>query len=281
MGSTGSGRRGYLRRPRVAVGVRSLTAPDAEAALAFLRSELHRAVVQVVALCEITYQGRAQSSLSLGERLILLKPDGTLLVHTASKIKPVNWQPPGARFHAGAEDGRVVITSRRGQPEEVVRIALHEVEAVQSFALRDDTDLALLGTELDLAKVLEKHPHLVEPGFQLVQRERGNGRGPMDLYGLDAKGTRVVVELKRKAAGLKEAEQLRRYVERERAAKGKVRGILLAPAISPQARRYLLELDMECKEVDWEKLLPLLARVLPAGQRTLGAWDGRGATGKP
>jgi hypothetical protein len=254
--------------------VRSLAAPSPDAALSFLRSELHQSLVQVVGLCEIRYQGRAQSALSLGERLILLKPDGTLLVHTATKIKPVNWQPPGARFSAALEEGHVVVTSKRGSPEEVVRIALRSIDALQSFGLKDDESLALLGTELDLAKLLAKHPDLVEEGFQVTARERGNGRGPMDLVGIDAKGARVVVELKRKAAGLKEAEQLRRYVERERAAKGKVRGILMAPAISDQARKYLAELGMETKDVEWEKLLPLLQRVLPAGQRRLTGWNG-------
>lgn len=260
-------------RPRARV--RSLTSPAPEAALEFLRAELHRSLVQVVGLCEVSYQGRAQSALSLGERLILLKPDGTLLVHTANRIKPVNWQPPGASFSAALRDGHVVLTSKRGAPEEVVAIALHDITALQAFQLKDDESLALLGTELDLAKLVHKMPHLVEEGFQVTARERENGRGPMDVVGVDAQGMRVVVELKRKAAGLKEAEQLRRYVERERA-KGKVRGILLAPAISDAARKYLRELDMECKVVDWEKVLPLMQRVLPAGQRTLGTWGPAG-----
>lgn len=254
--------------------MRSLTSPDEDAALAFLRAELHQALVQVVGLCEVHYQGRAQSTLSSGERVLLLKPDGSLLVHTASKVKPVNWQPPGARFAASLEDGRVVVTSVRGEPPETVRVVLRDITALLAFRLRDDESLHLLGSELDLARLLHAHPDLVEAGFRIQARERGNGRGPMDLYGVDAKGTRVVVELKRKAAGLKEAEQLRRYVERERAAKGQVRGILMAPAVSDQARKYLREQAMEVKEVDWEKLLPLLQRVLQAGQRTLGAWDG-------
>jgi hypothetical protein len=253
--------------------VRALASPEPDAAAAFLAAELHRSLVVIVGLCEVRYQGRAQSSLKVGERLVLLKPDGTLLVHTASKIKPVNWQPPGARFGAAVEDGQLTLTSRRGSPEEVVGLLFREVHSVQAWRLRDDESLALVGSELDLAKLLAVHPDLVEPGFRVLARERGHGRGPMDLYGVDARGTRVVVELKRKAAGLKEAEQLRRYVERERAAKGHVRGILMAPAISDQARRYLREQGMEHRDVDWDKLLPLLQRVLPAGQRTLGGWQ--------
>jgi endonuclease len=265
--------------------MRTLASPDPEAAVAFLRGSLHRDLVQVVGLCEVRYQGRAQSSLSLGERLILLKPDGTLLVHTATRIKPVNWQPPGAAFAASLEEGVVVLTSKRdgkgGEPEEVVRIALHDVQALLAVRLKDDESLALLGSELDLARLVHKRPDLVEAGFRVSAGERDNGRGPMDVVGLDAQGRRVVVELKRKAAGLKEAEQLRRYVERERAAKGQVRGILMAPAVSDQARRYLAELGCEVRLVDWEKVLPLLQRVLPAGQRSLASWDGDGSNGAP
>jgi hypothetical protein len=249
--------------------MRSLRAPEPEAARAFLAAEMHRSVVQAVGLCEIHYRGRAQSTLSLGERLILLKPDGTLLVHTSAKLKPVNWQPPGARFQAAVEDGCVVLTSTRVKPDETVRIVLREVQALIAFGLRDDEALDLLGSEADLAALLAKRPELVEPGLRVVQRERENGRGPIDLYCVDAQGRRVVVELKRKAAGLKEAEQLRRYVERERAAKGHVRGVLMAPAVSDAARRYLQEHGMETKAVDWDKLLPLLRSVLPAGQQTL------------
>jgi RecB family endonuclease NucS len=261
----------------VGAAVHVLRSPGPDAALHFLRAELHRGLVQVVGLCEVRYQGRAQSTLSLGERLLLLKPDGALLVHTATRVKPVNWQPPGARFAADVEEGTVVVTSTRGgkgEPDEVVRIALRDVQLLASFALRDDESLALLGSEADLAELLAQRPELLEPGLQVAQRERDNGRGPMDLACVDARGQRVVVELKRKAAGLKEAEQLRRYVERERAAKGSVRGMLVATAVSEPARRYLRDQGLEWKEVDWAELLPLLGQVLPAGQRTLQGWQG-------
>jgi len=81
--------------------------PDPEAALAFLLEgirglrERRGHLLEILGECQVEYKGRARSQLSRGERLILLKPDGTLLVHTAQKAKPVNWMPPGDTEFAG------------------------------------------------------------------------------------------------------------------------------------------------------------------------------------
>ena len=245
-----------------------------DAVVEFLRGELGKRLVQVAARCSIDYQGRAESRLESGQRLMLFKPDGTLLVHTATKLKPVNWQPPGCTFSADREDGAVVLTACREKPKETVRIALEEVLAVLSLDLDDGEALDLVGSEDDLQAFLAKRPDLVEPGFKFRERERASGRGPMDLYGEDALGRRVVVECKRRAAGVAEADQLRRYVERERRARQgvQVRGILLAPTVSETARRYLADLDLEYRELDWDRLRRPAAELLKPGQRTLGSF---------
>lgn len=254
--------------------VRVLRDLQPEAAVEFLKSELGTKLVQVAARCVIDYSGRAESRLPSGERLIMFKPDGTLLVHTSTKLKPVNWQPPGCTFSAGREDGKVVLTAVRLKPKETVRIVLENVQMVVSMSLDDGQGLDLAGTEDDLQAFLAQRPHLVEAGFKFWRRERASGRGPMDLYGEDADGARVVVEVKRKAAGVKEADQLRRYVERERDAREgtKVRGILVAPAISDKARKYLGDLGLEFREIDWEKQRRNAADLLSASQRSLAEW---------
>lgn len=241
----------------------------------FCRAELGQRLVQVAARCVIDYQGRAESRLPIGSRLIMFKPDGTLIVHTNAKLKPVNWQPPGCVFVAGMAGARVVLTATRDKPKETVRIELHDILSIVSLDLDDHQGFELDGTEDDLQAFLATQPHLVEQGFKFWSRERASGRGPMDLYGQDAAGRRVVVEVKRRAAGVKEADQLRRYVERERSARGgedTVRGILIAPAVSEKARKYLDELHLEYREIDWEKMRKPAAEMLRAGQKTLGEW---------
>lgn len=256
------------------MSVRVLKDLQPEAAVEFLKSELGHRFVQVAARCSIDYQGRAESRLPAGERLMMFKPDGTLLVHTSTKLKPVNWQPPGCAFSAGREDGKIVLTATREKPKETVRITLEDVQLVVSMSLNDGEQLDLVGTEDDLQAFLAQRPHLIEPGFKFWRRERASGRGPMDLYGEDANGARVVVEVKRRAAGVKEADQLRRYVERERAARQEtpVRGILVATEVSEKARKYLGDMGLEYRELDWEKLRRSAADLLAASQRTLAEW---------
>lgn len=257
------------------MGVRILRELHPEAAVEFLRAGLGTDLVQVIARCTIDYHGRAESKLPSGERLVMFKPDGTLLVHTSAKLKPVNWQPPGCEFSAANENGKVILVASRAKPKETVRIELEEILAVMSAELEDGEELDLAGSEDDLQMFLAQMPHLVEEGFQFWGRERASGRGPMDLYGEDKHGRRVVIECKRRAAGVKEADQLRRYVERERAARdGKVvRGILMAPKVSDKARKYLGDLDLEYREIEWDKLRRHASQLRKAGQATLASFE--------
>ena len=249
--------------------------PDAQAALAFFQSEIaglanHAGrLVQAVGDCEIHYQGRARSLLNRGERLLLLKPDGTFLVHTAEKAKPVNWQPPGASFSVALADGRVVLTSYRPKPEEIVKVTFHAIRILLAVPLRDAAELALVGTEDDLQKLLFEHPELVEPGFVPGRRERDSSRGFYDLDGRDSKGRRLIVEVKRTTAGVSEAQQLWRYVEELRGNDPGIRGMLIAPSVAPKARNLLRDHDLDWRELDWDEVLPKVEAMRRGGQASL------------
>jgi RecB family endonuclease NucS len=258
--------------------VQVLRDPTPEAALEFLRTELaglasrRGHLVQAVADCQVHYQGRARSLLNRGERLLLLKPDGTFLVHTAERAKPVNWQPPGATFSAALEDGHVVLTSYRVKPEEIVKVTFHTITLLCSVPLRDGAELALVGTEDDLQKLLFEHPHLVEAGFVPRRRERDSDRGFYDIDGDDAAGRRLIVEVKRTTAGVSEAQQLWRYVEDLRRTNPTIRGMLVAPSIAPKARNVLRDHGLDWKELDWDEVLPQVEAMRRGGQKSLGSF---------
>ena len=249
--------------------------PDPQAALAFLQNELQGLanregrMLQAVGDCQIHYQGRARSLLNRGERLLLLKPDGTFLVHTAEKAKPVNWQPPGATFSVSLFDGNVVLTSYRARPEEIVRVTFHAIRLLLAVPLQDRAELALLGSEDDLQKLLFEAPELVEPGFRPMRRERDSARGFYDLDGHDGNGKRLIVEVKRTTAGVKEAQQLWRYVERLRRNDPGVRGLLIAPNVAEKARSLLREQQLDWKELDWDEVLPKVEAMRRGGQASL------------
>ena len=212
-------------------------------------------LVTVFGRCTVEYEGRAESSLGPGDRLLILKPDGSALVHTDEKRTPVNWQPPGCDHDASVRDGRLRVRSRRTTPDERLTVSFERVEQFAAYAVTDPSDIQLHGTEEDLRRRILDDPSLVEPGFDPLATERQSDAGPMDIYGEDADGRPVVVELKRRRVGPSAVSQLRRYVdalEREfggddgggdaagrDAAPDGVRGILVAPSVTDRAAELL------------------------------------------
>lgn len=247
-----------------------LLEPSLADAAAYLRAQLpdlpnQRRSLVAVGRCGVDYEGRAQSKLAPGDRVVLIKADGTLLIHNPSGLKPVNWQPPGCTFTARMDGSILFLEARRAKPAETVQIRFEALEILGVAELMEGAPLELVGTEFDIRDTLMAKPELVEAGFVPWAKERITERGPMDLYGEDAKGRRVIVEVKRVAAGLAEATQLWRYVEKERTKRGvEVRGILVAPAISPRAQGLLREHGLEWRVLGVESLkarsVPLRAR---------------------
>lgn len=204
-------------------------------------------VISIIGHCTVEYNGRTQSTLGPGERIVLCKPDGTLLVHQPTGRKPVNWQPPGGTHEATLVDNDLLVRSQRESPAEVVEVRFTNIIHVSAYSLTDEQELELDGSEDDLRQRILAEPSLLEPGFQPRATERETSAGPVDIYGLDAEQTPVIVELKRRRVGPDAVGQLARYVtaaERERADKT-VRGILVAPSVTDRAQRELTKQNLE------------------------------------
>ncbi len=263
-----------------------LVEPDLIRAAEFLRAELpelglNRRCLLAVGRCQVAYQGRASSTLADGDRVLVVKADGTLLIHTPRGLKPVNWQPPGCAFSVIESDNLVILQARRTQPAETVRVEFRALELLGTTLLDDDTVLDLRGTEFDIRDALRARPELVEPGFRPWERERITERGPMDLYGEDAAGRRVVIEVKRVAAGIAEATQLWRYVEKERTKRGVgVRGILVAPSASERALALLRDHGLEFRAIDLASLQAAGAPLAKPRQPSLFSYATEPATPK-
>jgi hypothetical protein len=230
-------------------GVSTLVAPGAVTARAFLDDALDRdALVTVFGRCTVEYDGRAASTLGPGDRHLMLKPDGSALVHTEEGQQPVNWQPPGCTHDASVDGGRLRLRSERTTPREVLLVEFETVDHVAAFDASDDEAFALTGTEADLRERILEDPDLVEPGFTPLATERDTAAGAVDVYGEDERGRVVVLELKRRRVGPDAAGQLSRYVDalrRELHADTDVRGILVAPSVTDRARRLLAEQGLE------------------------------------
>ena len=219
--------------------------PNHEKALALVETGKERGLLcTLFGRCRVVYDGRASSTLDPGDRLVVLKPDGTVLVHTDEGQQPVNWQPPGCTHEADIEDDEFVVRSHRTSPDEQLLVTFERLLHATAYDAIDGADLALTGTEEDLRQRVLDEPSLVESGFEPRATERETPAGSVDIYGEDADGNVVVVELKRRRVGPDAVSQLNRYVEaleRDLHAGTTVRGTLVAPSVTETAARLLAE----------------------------------------
>lgn len=218
-----------------------------------------RKTLLLIGSCRVDYKGRANSRLELGERVVMIKEDGSVLVHRPSGYEAVNWQPPGCIFHSRAKEGVLLITAIRRAPAESLRIHFNGLYLIAALKLRDTGEFSLYASEEDMQKAVLMKPSLIERGFKPVSFEKKVAPGFVDVYGIDSEGKLVVVEIKRKAAGRDAALQLSRYVKAvERIANREVRGVLAAPDMTKGTQKLLATLDLAFKPLDPRKCAQIL-----------------------
>jgi RecB family endonuclease NucS len=207
----------------------------------------------IVARCEVRYSGRLDALLPEALRLIMIKADGSVLVHAdAGGYKPLNWMTPPTVIEEG--DGEIVVRKRAGASEDRLQIKISETlsDVCHEMGSPDaGTALSKDGVEAHLQELLADTPGHCGEGFRLVKREWPTDIGPVDLMCRDAADEWVAVEIKR-VAGIEAVEQLTRYLERIRLdpAFASCRGVLAAQSIKPQARVLAAAREIDCVEVD-------------------------------
>jgi RecB family endonuclease NucS len=213
------------------------------------------AVIIVSGRCSVQYQGRASSKLSPGERIILIKEDGALLVHQPTGYEPVNWMPgQSSIYHVLVRDNSLEIHAVRTKPSESVKVLFSKVQMVSALNLADSGEFSLYASEEDMHKAVLLKPSLLEEGFKPISYEKQVKPGFVDVYGVDKNGKLVVVEIKRKTAGKEAALQLAKYIEAIRSkADRQVRGVLAAPGIAKDVQKTLEILGLEFRHLDPKK----------------------------
>ena len=208
------------------------------------------AVRLIVARCEVRYTGRLAALLPEALRLLMIKSDGSVLVHAdTGSYKPQNWMTPPTVIEE--EPGRMVVRRRAGASEDRLDIRIVEVLSDVEHDMGEAAALEKEGAEAELQELLAETPERCGEGLRLVKREFPTDIGPVDLMCLDGEEAYVAVEIKR-VATLEAVEQLCRYLERIRETPGfgGCRGILAAQVIKPQARRLAESRHIHCAEVD-------------------------------
>ncbi len=207
----------------------------------------------LVARCSVRYSGRLTAVLPEALRLIIVKADGSVLVHAdAGGYKPLNWMTPPTVLEESPE--AIVVRKRAGKSEDRLEIEITErlSDVTHDMGSPDEeTALAKDGVEAHLQELLADQPQWCGEGFRLVRREWPTDIGPVDLMCRDLEDEWVAVEIKR-VAGIEAVEQLTRYLERIRLdpALQSCRGVVAAQTIKPQARVLASARDIACVEVD-------------------------------
>ncbi len=205
----------------------------------------------VVANCSVTYEGRLDAALGKATRLLMIKADGCVAIHSdGGAYKPLNWMNSPNTLIEQADCW--IVTNPKG---EKLTIHMHQVLSDSQHELGEDTGLIKDGVEAHLQELLAALPTSIEAGLTLIRREYPTAVGPVDLLCRDAQGNTVAIEIKRRGE-IDGVEQLTRYIDCLRAdsSLGDIRGIFVAQIVKPQARVLAESRGMGWFEVDYDQL---------------------------
>jgi RecB family endonuclease NucS len=205
----------------------------------------------VIARCSVDYAGRLSAHLPPALRLLIVKADGSVLVHSdGGSYKPLNWMSPPCRLAESATTW--VVTGKAG---ETLTVHIEEIVSDTSFALGHDPGLVKDGVESHLQELLAVQLHLLGEGWRLIRREYPTAIGPVDLMCRDALGTSVAIEVKRRGE-IDGVEQLTRYLDllNRDPLLAPVQGIFAAQEIKPQARVLAQDRGIRCLHLDYEAM---------------------------
>src|SRR5215210_5456605 len=98
----------------------------------------------IVARCEVNYSGRLSARLPEALRLLMVKSDGSVMVHAdTGGYKPQNWMTPPTVVEEHAD--RIVVRKRAGSAEDRLDIRIVEVISDVTHAMGDAEPLEKAG----------------------------------------------------------------------------------------------------------------------------------------
>lgn len=205
----------------------------------------------VIARCQVDYAGRLTAHLPMATRLLLVKADGSVSIHSDDRAyKPLNWMSPPCWLTE--EPGTWTVRSKSG---EQLTITLDEILHDFQHDLGVEPGLVKDGVEAHLQELVARHIATLGAGWSLIRREYPTAIGPVDILCRDHSGTTVAVEIKRRGE-LDGVEQLTRYLDllNRDPLLAPVQGVFAAQLIKPQARTLAEDRGIRCVTLDYDEL---------------------------
>ncbi len=217
----------------------------------------------VIADCSVDYSGRLTAHLPKARRLLMLKGDGSILIHSETgSYKPLNWMNPPCNYSTHEPDEeqlgkgvKEIWRVSQAKTADILWVQIYEIHTDINHELGKDPGLIKDGVEAHLQELLAAQIELIGAGSQLVKREYMTPIGPVDILAKDSSGQSVAIEIKRRGE-IDGVEQLTRYLElmNRDAALSPVRGIFAAQEIKSQARTLAEDRGIECLILDYEQM---------------------------
>jgi endonuclease len=205
----------------------------------------------VIARCSVDYVGRLTAHLPSALRLLIVKADGSVLVHSdGGSYKPLNWMSPPCKL--SEQEGKWTVVNKAG---ETLLITLEEIVSDTSVELGIDPGLTKDGVEAHLQELLAAQVETLGEGWRLVRREYPTPIGPVDLMCRNETGESVAVEIKRRGE-IDGVEQLTRYLDllNRDPLLAPVHGVFAAQEIKPQARTLATDRGIRCVTLDYNRM---------------------------
>lgn len=190
-------------------------------------------VIIAVGKMAIEYMGRASSYAYPAHRLLILKPDGTLLVHESEHVEPLNWQPPKSITYFECIEDKFRVRAIRRKPHEEIIIEFTEIDFIKTCRIAS-TKLSIIGREADIVRAILINPSIIEENAYVVGIDVATAYGKIDIL-LKKEDKLIIVEVKNEKAGIPAIIQLRRYVDYYSSQGYKTEGVLIAPEVSQDA----------------------------------------------
>ncbi len=234
-----------------------------------------RSLIVMLASCTVTYSGRTGSQLGEGERLVVVKGDGCVLVHRGRDYQPVNWQPAGCVVQAFLETEGLMVKAVRPSPLESLNIRVNRVDFLGTFQLQDEAEFLLHASEEDMQRAILLEPDIIEPGLKVVGFEKKVAPGFVDVCAVDNEGNTVVIEIKKDPAGFPAVKQLAEYLKYLQPAAGrKLRPVIVAPGLAKGVQVQIAKRGIEFRQLSLQKCVEIIQKHSKSDQQVLKGWLG-------
>ncbi len=230
-----------------------------------------RAWLLLAGNCETSYEGRAASGSTPGDRVVMVKPDGSVIVHGPKGFKPLNWQPDTSSVEARLDSDTLELRAVRRSPREILVIRCARIYYLAVLKGAEEGGFWLYVNEAEIRDEAMRDPvGVLGERLRFIEAEKPVEPGFIDALAEDEQGRLVVLEFKRVKAGEEAVKQLLRYVEALRARTSReVRGVLVAPDATEAARRLLERSGLELRRIDLRSLYERIKGRSAARRRSL------------